>query len=124
MTGMSRRTGRTLPHTSDEHLLQSVEDILTTPLGSRVMRPGYGSEIPDLIDQPQNTFTRIRLFAASAMALLRWEPRVRLQRAHLVASSDSSSGRARLVLELLRIDLPRPRHLELALSLPSSFSIA
>ena len=31
-----------------EHLKQSVRDILTTPLASRVMRREYGSLVPDL----------------------------------------------------------------------------
>ncbi|SPX13597.1 Baseplate assembly protein W [Escherichia coli] len=35
-----------------EHLKQSVRDILTTPLASRVMRREYGSLVPDLIDEP------------------------------------------------------------------------
>ena len=37
-----------------EHLKQSVRDILTTPLASRVMRREYGSLVPDLIDEPMN----------------------------------------------------------------------
>ena len=41
MIGMDRRTG--LPLSGIEHLRQSIEDILTTPLGSRRMLPEYGS---------------------------------------------------------------------------------
>ena len=52
MTGMSRFTGEKLDPNSDAHLVQSIGDILTTPLGSRVLRRSYGSELPDLIDQP------------------------------------------------------------------------
>lgn len=40
-----------------EHLKQSVRDILTTPLASRVMRREYGSLVPDLIDEPMNNTT-------------------------------------------------------------------
>lgn len=73
---MSRFDGLSLG--GDAHLRQSIADILTTPIGSRAMRRDYGSILHDLIDQPFNAATRLRLFAATAVALLRWEPRLRL----------------------------------------------
>ena len=76
MNGVSATTGKALAGT--EHLRQSVADILTTPLGSRVMRRDYGSLIPELIDQPLNRATVLRLYAATAHALVRWEPRLKL----------------------------------------------
>ena len=48
MMGMHATTGRSL--TGLGHLRQSVTDILTTPMGSRVQRRRYGSEVPELID--------------------------------------------------------------------------
>lgn len=71
---MSRNTGRRL--TLDEHIRQSVADILTTPIGSRVERRPYGSIIPDLIDHPYNPANRLRLMSATVMAISRWEPRL------------------------------------------------
>lgn len=85
MNGMNRSTGAAL--SGIEHLKQSVRDILTTPLGSRVMRRQYGSLLPSLIDQPDNASTRVRLYAAVASALMRWEPRLRLSRVGLVKGS-------------------------------------
>lgn len=78
MRGMDAATGRTIA--GESHLRQSIADILTTPLGSRVMRRDYGSLLPELIDQPFNGATRVQLFGATAMALMRWEPRLRLTR--------------------------------------------
>lgn len=75
--GTHASTGK--PVSEVEHLRQSVADILTTPIGSRVMRREYGSDIPSLIDQPDNAATQVRLYAAAATALMRWEPRLRLQ---------------------------------------------
>lgn len=49
---ISRHTGVTISEI--ESIEQSIEDIVTTPLGSRVMRGDYGSIVPDLIDQPMN----------------------------------------------------------------------
>ena len=63
---MNRNTGRAVAGL--EHLRQSVADILTTPVGSRVMRRDYGSLVPELIDQPDNETTQVRLFSAVAGA--------------------------------------------------------
>ncbi|MGL4827152.1 MAG: GPW/gp25 family protein, partial [Vibrionaceae bacterium] len=47
---MNRFTGYSISEL--QHIKQSIQDILTTPLGSRVMRRDYGSAIFELIDQP------------------------------------------------------------------------
>src|SRR5690554_4831638 len=78
MIGMNCTTGTRISGAA--HLRQSISDILTTPIGSRLMRRDYGSLLPDLIDQPQNAATRVRLYAAVASALMTWEPRLRLSR--------------------------------------------
>ena len=75
---MNRTTGTAI--SGPEHLRQSVGDILSTPIGSRVMRREYGSLVPELIDHPDNNASQVRLFSAVASALLRWEPRFRLTR--------------------------------------------
>lgn len=103
MIGLSRTSGAAIDAVSDQHLVQSIGDILGTPLGSRIGRRDYGSDLPDLIDQPMNAMLRIRIFAATAMALLKWEPRVRLKRVRLSADA---TGHAGVSLEVLRLDRP------------------
>lgn len=76
MTGMNASTGRALEGV--EHIRQSVRDILATPIGSRVMRRDYGSLLPELIDAPLNDATLLQAYSASVMALIRWEPRLRV----------------------------------------------
>ena len=78
MIGLDKTSGLQLD--GNAHLAQSIGDILSTPLGTRVMRRDYGSMLFDLIDQPINGATRLLLYAATAIALQRWEPRVRLKR--------------------------------------------
>lgn len=78
MTGLSRTTGRML--TRREHIHQSITDILTTPIGSRVMRRNYGSFLPQLVDHPATGANRLRLIAATAQAIMKWEPRTRVSR--------------------------------------------
>lgn len=74
--GMNAVTGQTLDGLA--HIRQSVRDILTTPLGSRVMRRDYGSLLPELIDQPLVGATLLKALAAATMALIRCEPRLRI----------------------------------------------
>jgi hypothetical protein len=84
MTGINNTSGKHLEGIA--HLKQSCTDILTTPLGSRVMRRTYGSKIFKLIDAPLNAGTIVDLFAASAEALNRWEPRFKLEKIKAVNS--------------------------------------
>lgn len=93
-SGMNASTGRTLSDV--EHLRQSVRDILFTPIGSRVMRREYGSLLPELIDQPINEALPLRLTSAAVMALLRWEPRLRLTSFQITLGAEPGS----LVAEL------------------------
>jgi hypothetical protein len=113
---MSRSTGRAIAER--EHIRQSIADILTTPIGSRVMRREYGSLIPELIDQPLNGATTVRLYAATAAALLRWEPRVRLSRAQL--SLGSAPGSAALDLDGSYVDSNEPFALSVPLRMGAS----
>ena len=76
MLGMNATTGRALSGLA--HIRQSITDILTTPIGSRLMRRRYGSEVPELMDQPLNSATVLRIYAATAYAIRLWEPRISL----------------------------------------------
>ena len=71
---MSRDTGKTVEGL--EHLKQSIIDILTTPIGSRVMRRDYGSRLFELIDAPINRSTVVDIVAETAEALMKWEDRL------------------------------------------------
>ena len=75
---MSRNTGLSLSSEADQ-IRQSIQDILTTPIGSRIMRRNYGSLLPQLIDAPFNEITRLQLYAATATALIQWENRINLE---------------------------------------------
>ena len=81
LRGMSNETGHPLDGLG--HLRQSVWDILSTPIGTRVMRRTYGSRVPELIDQPITPRLAAELAIAVAEALGRWEPRIKLARVQL-----------------------------------------
>jgi phage baseplate assembly protein W len=113
MIGMSCNTGRTVADRA--HLVQSIADILMTPLGTRVMRREYGSQLVDLIDWPLNNTTRLQAYAATAMALMRWEPRIRLSSVQL--SLGATPGEAILDLVATLTDTNEPLSLRVPLNL-------
>lgn len=96
MSGMNSETGRHLSGT--DHVAQSIRDILSTPVGSRVMRREYGSMLPELLDQPLNDATLLRVHAAAVMAITRWEPRIRIRTVRLDISTPVRPGRATLAI--------------------------
>lgn len=81
MIGMDRHTGKVCQGV--DHLEQSIDDILGTPLGTLIGARDYGSLVPAQLDQPNNELGRTRIFAAAALALLRQEPRARVGRVTL-----------------------------------------
>ena len=70
----SRRNGQ--PLSEIEHIFQSIEMILTTPIGSRVMRRNFGSHLPRILGRPLNESTITAIYAAANEAIATWEPRV------------------------------------------------
>ena len=93
MRGMNATTGTAL--TGWDHVCQSIRDILTTPLGTRVQRRDYGSRLFDLIDRPASPALNVEIFAAVAEALDKWEKRFRLERVETVTAE---AGRLELIL--------------------------
>jgi len=94
-SGIDARSGKRLD--GAEHIKQSIRDILTTRIGTRVMRREYGSRLPELIDNPMGELLKVELFAAVAEALVKWEPRFRLDRVYL--QDATAEGRMVLALE-------------------------
>lgn len=88
MNGVNSRTGKCL--SGSDHLRQSVSDILSTPLGSRVLVRDYGSDLFSLVDNPRDDLTRLRIVAATASALSRWEPRLRVTRVIVTFPADDT----------------------------------
>ncbi len=78
MRGMNASTGKELEGLN--HLKQSIVDILTTPIGSRVMRRDYGSRLLELVDKPINRDLTLEIYAAVAEALQKLEQRFKLEK--------------------------------------------
>lgn len=100
-TGVNAETG--LPLTDWDHVQQSITKILTTRVGSRVMRREFGSELMELIDRRMTQRNILAAFAECAVAIARWEPRFRLRRC---AVKDANAS-GQIEFELYGVYYPR-----------------
>lgn len=101
--GLNKQDGRAI-HDLD-HILQSIADIVLTPIGSRLERREYGSFIAELIDQPVNPATIQLLRAATVTAILRWEDRVAIDK----VSIELEGPKVGMHIDGRRTDLPTPQ---------------
>jgi phage baseplate assembly protein W len=84
---MDRNTGALLA--GADHLGQSIGDILSTPIGTRLGRRDYGSLVPQQLDQPNNATGRISPANARSTRL------ARRQRLRPVPKSRNSNAASR-----------------------------
>ncbi len=91
MIGIDASNGKALSGVA--HLRQSVRDILTTPVGTRVILREYGSRLFKLVDAPMNRATLLAIYAATIEAIHRWEPRMRVSS---VVASNAAPGNVTL----------------------------
>lgn len=113
---MNRQTGGAID--TLEHICQSITDILTTRIGTRVMRREYGSLLPELVDHPFNDVTRLRVCSGTVMALMRWEPRISLSRVQFLGVD--LQGQSVLDLQGSIVDSNEPLSLSIPLQLGGS----
>lgn len=74
MPGMDRRTGKWIERPA--HIRQSIEVILTTPVGTRVMRREFGFDALDNEGRTKPDTTVESASQSAREALIRWEPGV------------------------------------------------
>jgi uncharacterized protein len=85
MAGMDRTTGRWIG--GWQHTSQSLRDIVSTPLETRVLRRMYGADDDAIQDKPINAHVITTAVMATAIPVARWEPRVELSRVAIFAAS-------------------------------------
>lgn len=74
-----------------EHIEQSLQLILMTALGERVMRPDFGCQAPDLVFAP-GSVQYLSLLETSVLKAIRdWEPRVEVEAVDIVVASGNES---------------------------------
>lgn len=99
MVDFDRHTGQLIDNYASA--LQSVEMILMTRIGERVMRRQFGAGVLELLGRLMTPplFTAFRILLAAAIDL--WEPRFRVRRIELNGSVDAlRSGSAGFAIEV------------------------
>ncbi|OTG61237.1 baseplate assembly protein [Acinetobacter sp. ANC 4204] len=86
---INKNNGQTI-NTVQESIQLSVEDIVTTPIGSRIMRRTYGSLMFELIDQPINDALVLKCYSAIYTAISTWESRINISQ--ITLSSVKENG--------------------------------
>ena len=105
---MDRTTGKTISDYA--HTLQSIQDILTTPVGSRVYVREYGSRLFELLDSPVTEGLITAILQATVEAISKWEPRVKVNRT-IVNVDDYAKGI--LFIDVYGLYLPNGRAIRL-----------
>lgn len=86
------------PLTGHRRLRALIADVLFTPLGSRLCRRDYGSDLPELLDQPLNDVTIQQIHAATAGTIAAHVTDFQLQSVSLDVDP-ANPGQATLTLE-------------------------
>ncbi len=90
------------------HILQSVEDILTTPIGSRVERRDYGSRLFELVDKPMTSELVADFVAYTAQSLRTYEKRIKVKSVKLTAITEGC-----FEFDLVAVDILTDKQLKL-----------
>tara|TARA_B100001094_G_scaffold333445_1_gene412453 strand:- start:1185 stop:1547 length:363 start_codon:yes stop_codon:yes gene_type:complete len=103
MYGTQITTGKILEER--EHIKQSIQQILTTPIGSVVGNRAYGCRVWDILDSPINAMMRLEFYSAVMDALSRWENRFKVVSVKLKPIPQADEGLQQLELSKLYIDI-------------------
>jgi len=89
-----------------EPVYQSINNILATDPGERLMNPEFGSRLRDLLMQPIDAITTSEIYAAVVQAIKRWEPRVILihAKSKVVAFPDENRYEVQLYFKIRGIE--------------------
>lgn len=99
MSGMCRHTGKTIEGWPYIH--QSLMDIFSTRIGTRLQRRPYGSQGVELVDKPANAETALDYFVAMAEAIDSFEPRVELN--SFALKNADENGNAQIFVQVTEL---------------------
>lgn len=109
-TGIDRFTGK--PLSGWLHTYQSIETILSTRLGERVMRRNFGSAVPGILGKNLVPSTMLKFFMAITIAIELWEPRFRVRRFEYPEDQNGPDNMRQGKIGIKLIGDYRPRALE------------
>lgn len=80
---MCRHTGKPITDPA-AHFAQSLQDLLTTRRGERVMQPLYGTNLLELMARTIDSDLLLDVASESAGAIDKWLPEINVQRVNVV----------------------------------------
>jgi phage baseplate assembly protein W len=89
MNYIGLKDGKLTTVTETDHLIKSIKDILTTPVGSRVMRRSYGCNLFSYVGYPITPLIVAKIQTIISDALTTYEKRVKFDKVLIDASSSS-----------------------------------
>jgi len=89
-----------------DSILQSIENIITTPLRTRFFNPEFGSLLKSILFDPIDDITSFRIQTVLIDAIEQFDPRVRivLNETQIVPFEDDNRYDINLVFEILGLD--------------------
>jgi len=82
--------------TDVDSVKSSIDNILRTALGERVMHPEFGSGLRNLVFQPASQALMSKLISTITAALSKWDDRVSVESLNLYADPDQNAMRIEL----------------------------
>jgi len=100
-------TGQWATSVGAQNVHESIQILLLTRLGERLMYPSYGSSLPTYLFAPNNPATRKSIENEMTRALQMWEPRVTIDSVSVDADpSDAQAAIATIQYRLVANQLP------------------
>lgn len=94
--------------TLDNSVRQSIKIILRTRPGERIMRPGFGGGLEDMLHQQNTLTTRRQIRDLITESLERWEKRILLDRVDVSEVEDQPTKvRVEIAYRLRRVNQPQ-----------------
>jgi len=92
----------------EESVRQSIQIILKTRPGERLMRPNFGAGLENLLNEPNTLTTRKRIQSLIIDSITRWEPRILLDRVDVWEIEERPTAvKVEIAYRLRRKNLPR-----------------
>jgi hypothetical protein len=109
-------TGQWATSVGAQNVQESIQILLLTRLGERLMVPSYGSSLRNYLFAPNNPATRKSIEEAIHTALKQWEPRITVDSIIVTQDpSDSQAAIAAIQYQLVANQLPNQITLTLQL---------
>jgi len=86
-------------------IYQSIGNILSTPIGTRLFVPEFGSELEMLLFEPMDDITEAKIYDAVVEAIQRWEPRVLVDYGKTTVEADEDNHTYTITISFIIVGL-------------------